>query len=80
MRYFAMKLHTGKDFVPVRVANTLVKDFAVFADGQEIARVENNIHRIVTVPLGVTAKELTIQWLATHGAPEVNLFSVDIME
>ncbi len=80
MRVFAMKLHTGKDFVPVRVANTLVKDFAVLADGQEIARVENNIHRVVTVPLDVTAKKLTVKWLSTHGAPKVNLFSVDIME
>ena len=79
MRVFAMKLHTGKDFVPVRVASTLVKDFAVFADGQEIARVENNIHRIVTVPLDVTAKEIAIQWLATHGAETVNLFSADLI-
>ena len=43
MQVFAMKLHTGKDFQPVRVADTLVKDFAVYVDGKEYAKVEHNI-------------------------------------
>ena len=80
MRVFAMKLHTGKNFTPVRVANTLVKDFAVYADGVEIARVENNFHRLVNVDLNTTAKELSIKWLATNGAENVRIFSVDVDE
>lgn len=78
MRVFAMKLHTGKDFKPVRVANTLIKDFVVYADGKEVARVENNFCRLVHVPLNVTATELSIKWLATNGAESVRLFSVDV--
>ena len=80
MRIFAMKLHTGKDFRPVRVANTLVRDFAVYADGREIARVENNIHRLVKLPLHVCAKELCVKWIATNGAPDVHVFAADLID
>ena len=79
MRIFAMKLHTGKDFVPVRIANTIVKEFAVFADGKEIARVENNYRSLVKVPLNVTAKEICVKWIATNGAKDVRLFSADLL-
>jgi len=79
MRVFAMKLHTGKDFRPVRVANTIVKDFAVYADGKEIARVEGNYHSLVKIPLNVEAKELRIKWIATNGADRVRLFSADLL-
>jgi hypothetical protein len=78
MRVFAMKLHTGKDFVPVRVANTIVKEFTVFADGEEIVHVENNYRSLVKVPLNVTAKKICVQWIATNGAERVRLFSVDL--
>lgn len=78
MRVFAMKLHTGKDFKPVKVANTLVKDFVVYADGLEVARVENNFHRLVKIDLNTMAKELAIKWLSTNGAERVRLFSVDV--
>ena len=80
MRVFAMKLHTGKDFQPVKVASSLVKDLVVYADGKEIARVENNFHRLLHVKLGVEAREISVRWLATHGAKEVRIFSVDAME
>ncbi len=78
MRVFAMKLHTGKDFKPVRVASTLVKDFIVYADGKEVARVENNFQRLVSVNLNTTASDISIQWISTHGAKDVRLFSVDV--
>lgn len=80
MRVFAMKLHTGKDFRPVRVANTIVKDFVIYADGKEIARIKDNFRSLVTVPLAVDAKEIRITWLATHGAEEVYLFSADLLD
>ncbi|MBP3478893.1 MAG: FAD-dependent oxidoreductase [Oscillospiraceae bacterium] len=79
MRVFAMKLHTGKDFVPVRVANTIVKDFVIYADGAEVCRVENNYLSHVTIPLNISAKEIRIQWLATNGAEEVRLFAADFI-
>lgn len=79
MRVFAMKLHTGKDFKPVRVADTLVKDFAIYVDGKEYARVENNFHRLVFVPLNTKAKVISVKWLATNGAKNVRLFSIDIL-
>ena len=80
MRLFAMKLHTGKDFAPVRVAATIVKDFIVYADGKEVARIENNYLSLVKVPLHIQAKEITVKWLATNGAEKVHLFSADLLE
>ena len=80
MRVFAMKLHTGQDFKPVRVANTIVKDFVVYADGVEVARMENNYRSLVTIPLSIKAKEIRVQWLATNGAEKVHLFSADLLE
>ena len=80
MRVFAMKLHTGKDFEPVRVANTIVKGIAVCADGKEIWRTEENFQSLVKIPLQVCAKEIRVQWLSTNGAPDVRLFAADFIE
>ena len=79
MRVFAQKLHTGKDFQPVRVAATIVKAFTVLADGKEVYRTEDNYLSALQIPLNVTAKELSIRWDATNGAPEVTLFGVDLI-
>ena len=77
MQVFTMKLHTGKDFVPVKVAKTLVKTFEVYADGVLIKKVENNFRRLVKLDLGVTAKKIEIKWLETNGDEKVRLYSVD---
>lgn len=79
MRVFCMKLHTGKDFRPVRVAAPIVKDFCVYADGVEIARIEGNYRSLVKIPLHTTAKEISVKWLATNGAEKVHIFSADLM-
>ena len=79
MRVFAMKLHTGKDFVPVRVASTIVKSFSVLADGKEVYRTDSNFRSLLTVPLNVCAEEITVQWHETHGAEQVYLYSVDLI-
>ena len=36
IRWFATKVHTSGDFEPVRVPNTIVKEFVVYADGKAI--------------------------------------------
>ena len=79
MRVFAMKLHTGKDFEPVRVADTIVRSFAVYADGKEVYATDNNYRSLVHIPLNLVAKELRLQWRATGGAERVHLFSADIL-
>lgn len=80
MRVFAMKLHTGKDFKPVQVASTIVKDFCIYADGIEIVRVENNFRSLVKIPLHTEAREIAVKWLATNGAAKVHLFSADFVD
>ncbi len=79
MRIFAMKLHTGKDFAPVRVAATIVKSFAVYADGEEVFRTEDNFLSLVKVPIGRTAREIRVEWLATNGAEDVRFFAADFL-
>ena len=79
MRTFAMKLHTGQDFKPVRVASTLVRDFSVLVDGKEKVKVENNFHRLVTLPINTDASKIEIKWIATNGDELVKLFSVDLI-
>lgn len=79
MRVFAMKLHTGKDFVPVRVANTIVKAFTVYADGKEIYRTDSNFLSLVKIPVEREAKEIRVVWEATNGAETVRLFAADLI-
>jgi len=80
MRVFAMKLHTGKDFQPVHTAATIVKSFAVYADGREIFSTENNFLSLVKIPLNCTASEIRVEWRATHGADCVRLYAADFVD
>jgi hypothetical protein len=80
MRIYAMKLHTGKDFKPVRVASTLPKSFAVYADGKKVWSTEDNFHALVKIPLELTAKELRIEWLEGRGGDSFRLYSVDVLD
>ena len=79
MRIFAMKLHTGKDFSPVRVAATLPKSLAVYADGREVWSTDDCYHALVRIPLGLTARELRIEWREGRGRDSIQLYSADII-
>ncbi len=79
MRVYAMKLHTGDDFVPVRVASTTVKGFVIYADGKEIYRDENNFLAIRHIPLNTDAEKLEIKWISTNGDEKIRLFSADFI-
>ena len=78
MKIFAQRLHTGKDFVPVKVASPLVRRFTVMADGKPIAEVTENYHSLVKIPLHVTAKTITVQFHETWGADCVRLYACDV--
>lgn len=78
MQIFAQKLHTGKDFVPVKVANTIVKKFTVEADGKEVYKSVNNYHALITVPLHITVRELKITFHETWGNDEIHIFACDL--
>ena len=79
IRIFCMKLHTGKDFRPVRVAKTLAKELAVYADGKEIFRVRKNFHALLKIPLHITAQEIRLKLISSNGADSVKFFSVDFI-
>ena len=78
MQVFAFKLHTGRDFVPMKVAETLVKDFEVYADGELIYKNDNNYYSLVKIPIDKKLTKLTVKFLETWGAKKVNLFSCDL--
>ena len=79
MKVFTQKLHTGKDFQPVKVAATLVKGFTVLVDGKAVFTTNDNHRSAVKIPLNVTGRELSIRWESTNGAKKVHLFAVDLI-
>jgi len=80
VRMYATKVHTSADFEPVKVPNTIVKRFSVYADGKLVWHTDDNYFSLVKIPLDVEAKELRIEWLATNGAEKVHLYSADILD
>ena len=80
MRVYAMKLHTGKDFKPVRVAGTLPKAFDVYADGKLVWRETDNFRSLVMIPIDITASKLRIEWIEGRSDDAFRLYSVDILE
>ncbi len=78
MQWFAQKLHTGRDFVPMKVADTIVKSFSVYADGACVYQTDNNYHSLVKVPIDRTVRELTVRFDDTWGADEIHLFACDL--
>ncbi|MBQ4119922.1 MAG: FAD-dependent oxidoreductase [Clostridia bacterium] len=78
MQVFAQKLHTGRDFVPMKVAKTIVREFEVYADGELIYKTDNNYYSLVKIPINKRLTSLTVKFLKTWGAEQVNLFSCDL--
>jgi hypothetical protein len=81
MRIYAMKLHTGKDFKPVRVASTFPKAFDVYADGKLVFSERDNYRSLVKIPIGLSAKELRIEWLEGRAENDTfRLYSIDVLD
>lgn len=79
MRVFAMKLNQGLDFVPVKVANTIVKEFEVYADGQLVFQTNNNYYSLVKIPLDIVAQKIEIKFKETWGHENIHLFACDFI-
>lgn len=56
---------------------TMVRSFAVLADGEEIFRTDSNIQRLVRIPVNRTVGKLTLRPLATWGSEKAHIFSLD---
>ena len=78
MRLFAQHSSVGKDFVPVKVAETLVRSFEVLCNGETVFADDLNRLALRRIPLNVTAKTLTVRFTGTWGKDEVHLFSADV--
>ncbi len=78
MRVFAQKSSVGLDFKPMKVAATLVKKLEVYADGRLIYSADDSHHSLLKIAIGCEAKEISVKFLETWGAGEVNVYSCDI--
>lgn len=79
IKLFAMKINTGFDFKPVKVAGTIPKEFTVYADGKEIFSTADNYRSFVKIPLNLSAKEISVKFGATNGAEKIHLFAADFI-
>ena len=79
MRIFAQKLHEGLDFVPVKVADTIVKDIEVYADDELIYKNENNYYSLLKIGIDKDVKNITVKFNETHGAEKINIYACDFI-
>lgn len=79
MRVFTQKLHQGMDFENVKVAETIVKNFEVFADGKKVFETNNNYYSLVKIPLNLKAHKIAVKFTETHGAEKINIFACDFI-
>ncbi len=79
MQWFAQKLHQGLDFVPMKIANTIVKSFEVYADGSLIYKTDNNYHSLVKVNINKDVKNVLIKFNDTWGYEKINIYACDFI-
>ncbi len=79
MRIFAQKLHQGKDFEPVKTAETIVKELVIYGDGQVIYSNDNNYYSLLNISLDGEYKEIKVTFNKTHGTEKVTLFACDLI-
>ena len=79
MQWFAQKLHQGLVFVPMKVANTIVKSFEVYADGSLIYKTDNNYHSLVKVNINKDVKNVLIKFNDTWGYEKINIYACDFI-
>lgn len=78
-RIFAQILHRGLDFKPIKVANTIVKSFEVFADDKKIYETDANYYSLVKIPIKRNAKKITVKFNETWGYEKINLYGCDFI-
>lgn len=78
MKVFAQRCNRGLDFVPVKVAATLVREFTVECDGKVVYTADNCHNSLVRIPLNTSARRVSIKFGKTWGADKIHLYSADI--
>lgn len=78
MTWFAQRINRGLDFVPVKVAKTIVKSFSVYGDGELIFETNDNHNSFVRLRLNRRAKNIRIRFDETWGEEKINIFACDL--
>jgi len=78
IKLFTLRAHMPMGYEPIKVANTIVKDFEVYVDGKLFKKYDNNYYSFVKLPIGLKAKEIKIKFNKTWGYDKARLYSVDV--
>lgn len=78
MRVFCQTSSRGKDFVPVKVAATLVRRFEVLVDGKQVYYTDKCHNALVRIPLNVRGSRVSVRFFDTWGSETVHVYSCDI--
>ncbi len=78
IRSFAQRCNIGLDLAPVKVANTLVKAFDVYADGEIVYTTDTAHNARVTVKIDKTVSTVRVLFKDTWGAEDIHVFSCDV--
>ncbi|MEE0946346.1 MAG: FAD-dependent oxidoreductase [Acutalibacteraceae bacterium] len=78
MQLFAQKLNVGLDFVPMKVASAIVREFEVYADDELIYKTEKNYNSLVKIPIGKKVTSLSVKFIKTWGEDKIRLFACDL--
>lgn len=76
---FPMKCNTFTDDIPICPPKTLVKEFSVFADGKLIFSCGNNYQRMVKLDVGLSVKEIKVEFYGTWGDEKIRVYSIDLI-
>ena len=68
----------NRNFVPVKVAKTIVKSFSVYGDGELIFETNDNHNSFVRLQLNRRAKNIRIRFDETWGEEKINIFACDL--
>ena len=78
MQCFAQKINVGRDFVPMKVADTIVREFEVYADDELIYRTDKNYNSLVKIPINKKVTSLRVKFIQTWGKDKIRLFACDL--
>ena len=76
--YDNMPCHIKLKEEEYHVPKTMIKEYAVLADGKEVLRVTDNRQRLCRHTLDVDAKKIEIKLIKTYGCEQKRIFAADL--
>lgn len=74
---YPMRCHVRLNTPDLKVPDTIISDFDVYADGELIVSVCDNYQRLVKIPVNKSVKTIKFIPKRTHGADKVRIYSLE---